>query len=137
MNSNRILRIVAFAVAALAVALYFQPSRDVPDKMPTDGTISTPQSGMVVNLDPVTGKPMETIPPNSVAPDPMSSSAKGLVPVPSPVPGGGEMIDLQGRFQNAAVVSIGDSDSLTIECVPTDSLGGADDASNSDQRGGR
>lgn len=34
----------------------------------------------------------------------MSTSDKGLVEVPSPVPGGGVMVDLQGRFQSPFVV---------------------------------
>jgi hypothetical protein len=120
MKSNRIVFIVVFALAAVAAVWFIQPSEDVPDNSPTGEAMSSPQSGMIVNIDPATGKPMETIPTNSVVPDATSSSTKDLVVVPSQTPGGGEMIDLQGRFQNSAVVSIADSDSVTIECVPKD-----------------
>jgi len=35
----------------------------------------------------------------------LSTSSKGLEKVESPVPGGGVMVDLRGRFQSAAVVT--------------------------------
>jgi hypothetical protein len=54
----------------------------------------------------------------------LSTSAEGLVAEPSPVPGGGMMIDLQGRFQNAATATVDDSGQATVDCTPADSAGG-------------
>jgi hypothetical protein len=47
-----------------------------------------------------------------------STSGEGLEVEPSPVPGGGVMIDLQGRFQHAATAAVLDSDSVVVECLP-------------------
>jgi hypothetical protein len=54
----------------------------------------------------------------------LSTSTEGLEAVPSPVPGGGMMIDLQGRFQNAATATVDDSGQATVDCTPADSAGG-------------
>lgn len=48
----------------------------------------------------------------------LSTSGEGLVVEPSPVPGGGQMIDLQGRFQHAATATVAGPDSVIVECLP-------------------
>lgn len=56
--------------------------------------------------------------------DAVSTSAEGLVEEKSPVRGGGVMMNLQGRFQNAMVVEKDESGRITAPCVagsPTDS----------------
>jgi hypothetical protein len=70
-------------------------------------------SGMTVYIDPQTGAilqepapgtvPLELTPQERNA---LSTSHEGLVEVPSPVPGGGVKLDLQGRFQNPLIVTI-------------------------------
>lgn len=52
-------------------------------------------------------------------------STEGLVVEPSPTPGGGMMMDLQGRFQNAATATVADSDSIVVECLPDTVHGGS------------
>jgi hypothetical protein len=73
------------------------------------------QPAMVTHIDPVTGEP--TSPPaggeGAQLGDVIDTSDEGLVEKPSPVEGGGMMIELDGRFQNTVVVD-GDS----VECVP-------------------
>ncbi|MBE0567194.1 MAG: hypothetical protein IH621_14635 [Krumholzibacteria bacterium] len=56
--------------------------------------------------------------------DVTSTSHEGLVSEPSPVPGGGVMIDLQGRFRNTATAALADSDSVVVQCLPDTATGG-------------
>ena len=64
-------------------------------------------SGWKVYVDPQTGVIRDGPAPGTVPPpsspqeqNALSTSTEGLVLVPSPVPGGGMMIDLQGRFKS-------------------------------------
>src|SRR5687768_235151 len=47
----------------------------------------------------------------------LSRSLEGLTP--RALPGGGEVIDLAGRFQSAAIAKIGPDGQLEISCVDT------------------
>jgi len=63
--------------------------------------------GMKAYVDPTTGALLPGRPaslPSAPAPAGMDASTAGLVEVPTP--GGGVMVDLQGRFQNALVATI-------------------------------
>lgn len=53
-----------------------------------------------------------------------NTSTEGLVVEPSPTPGQGQMMDLQGRFQHAATATVADSDSVVVECLPDTVHGG-------------
>ena len=71
-------------------------------------------SGMRGYVDPQTGVVREGPAPGTVPPplspqeqNALSTSTEGLVQVPSPVPGGGVMLDLQGRFQSPLIGTIG------------------------------
>ena len=64
-------------------------------------------AGMMIYIDPQTGAILKEPAPGTVplqlTPDlqkALSTSHQGLVEVPSPVPGGGVTVDLQGRFQS-------------------------------------
>ena len=79
-------------------------------------------TGMVVHVDPVTGEFVEprdgTVP---VALDKetlnsLSTSAEGLAETPSPVPGGGVMVDLRGRFQSTHVAVVDGDGQLSATC---------------------
>ena len=48
----------------------------------------------------------------------VSQSSEGLVEEKSPVKGGGIMVNLQGRFQNAMTMSIDAKGNITSSCVP-------------------
>lgn len=82
--------------------------------LPAPGTSTgTAASGLTIFIDPQSGAirstpapgtvPLE-IPPQQRAT--FSTSAAGLVEVPSPVPGGGVSVDLQGRFQSPLIVTV-------------------------------
>jgi hypothetical protein len=47
-----------------------------------------------------------------------TTSSQGLVETPSPVPGGGVMIDLQGRFRSPLVATQGADGKVLIEHAP-------------------
>lgn len=78
------------------------------------GTSADPggTSGMMIYIDPETGaflkepapghEPLQLTPQLQNA---FSTSDSGLVEVPSSIPGGGVMLDLQGRFQSPLVIT--------------------------------
>lgn len=47
---------------------------------------------------------------------PFSTSSKGLVEEDSPVPGGGRMVDLKGRFQHSMVATLAPDGILALRC---------------------
>ncbi|MDH3197723.1 MAG: hypothetical protein OEO21_05730 [Candidatus Krumholzibacteria bacterium] len=79
-------------------------------------------SGMVVHIDPATGEFVE--PRDGTVPvaldkemlDALSTSAEGLVETPSPVPGGGVMVDLRGRFHSTHVAVVDGEGGLSATC---------------------
>lgn len=76
-------------------------------------------AGMRVYIDPVTGEFAE--PPAGAAHAPSAASSTsdaGLVEIPSPVPGGGVMVDLQGRFRRPLVATIDADGKMTIRHLP-------------------
>jgi hypothetical protein len=124
---NRIRPLVAIGIALTAVAVWV-----VPGVSPDKGELTAPPSvelpavstaGYVVHIDPATGRLAST--PQGTAPamfdeemrNRLSTSSEGLVEKPSPVPGGGTMVDLQGRFQNAFVAAVNDSGRVEATCV--------------------
>jgi hypothetical protein len=69
-------------------------------------------TALTVHIDPETGKFIEP-PEQKVSPtesteqvEAFSTSDEGLVEVPSPVPGGGTMVDLKGRYKYPLSVTI-------------------------------
>jgi len=79
-------------------------------------------SGLVVEIDPVTGEFLPEPPVNGVTPQKVEAAAKVPAPqfevVPSPTPGGGIMIDLQGQFQTPLVATIDADGKLTMKHEP-------------------
>lgn len=75
------------------------------------------QAGSRINVDPQTGMRIPG-PTGAVAlpPDPaFSTSHSGLSE--QPAPGGGVMVDLQGRFRSAATATIGPDEKAHVDCV--------------------
>lgn len=76
-------------------------------------------AGSRINVDPQTGARMPV--PSSgegvqLPADPaFSTSHSGLVE--QPAPGGGVMVDLQGRFRSAATASVGPDGTVHLDCV--------------------
>ncbi len=80
---------------------------------------STSGAGMVVQFDPATGQIVEpTADGLRELHDRMNlnTSSEGLVEVPSDVPGGGYMVDLQGRFQHSMTATIDASGVVRTTC---------------------
>jgi len=81
-------------------------------------------AGMRIYRDPVTG---ELVDPPAEAPDQvslppddaLSTSSEGLMETPSPVPGGGVMVDLQGRFRSPLVATQDAEGKIKIQHLPS------------------
>ena len=88
----------------------------------------TPQAAtMQVFIDPHTGEVIK--PPVGAGmqetKETFKTSAEGLVETPSPVPGGGEVLDLQGRFNRPVTVTQGaDGKTLPSHAAPLPEAGG-------------
>jgi hypothetical protein len=82
---------------------------------------SAGQSGMRAYFDPQTGKigapPPEEAAPAAAEQSSYSTSSEGLVVVPAP--GGGEMIDLQGRFQTSITATLKPDGTVETDCHPS------------------
>jgi len=88
-----------------------------------------PSAGMMLYVDPETGKFLQSPPPGSFPVEmseegAYSSSSLGLAETAAPV-GGGKMVNLHGRFQQAFVAKVGASGKVTATCVPRESVGRA------------
>lgn len=125
MKRNRPLILIVAAAAAVAAwavpgVLQDEGARTASTAEPS---VAPPPSGYVVQIDPATGRIVSS--PQQVDPaildgemlDRLSTSAEGLVERPSPVPGGGTMVELEGRFQHAFVATAGDSARVAASCI--------------------
>jgi hypothetical protein len=124
---NRIKPLIAIGTALAAVAVWVvlgvSPDTGERTASPAGESPAVSAAGYVVHIDPVTGRLAST--PQGAAPamfdeemlNRLSTSSEGLVVQPSPVPGGGVMVDLQGRFQNAFVATVDDSGRVDATCV--------------------
>ncbi len=77
-------------------------------------------AGQILNLDP-DGKftpAQHAADVQLILGDVASQSQEGLVEEKSPVQGGGVMVNLQGRFQNAMTMSVDANGQLSAPCVP-------------------
>jgi hypothetical protein len=88
---------------------------------------------MFVHIDPQTGVILQQPAPGTVplqlTPqilNALSTSAQGLIEVPSAVPGGGVSINLQGRFQSAVFGTIGTDGKSTVRHLPQIPISGSD-----------
>jgi hypothetical protein len=79
-------------------------------------------AGMTIHVDPQTGAILDAPAPGSVPmqlspalQNALSTSHQGLQEVPSPVMGGGVMIDLQGRFLSPLIGTIDADGNLRIQ----------------------
>lgn len=82
-------------------------------------------AGRRVYIDPATGRPGSvppTIPPGrSRLPEvanALSTSSEGLHEVPVPIPGGGVMVDLQGRFRSLVTATVRADGTVGVRCGP-------------------
>jgi hypothetical protein len=114
---------VAVISAAAWLALASVGGEDGDAAQVPTATASVPAvAGYVVHIDPATGEfvaqAQSTV---SVVLDEsmrnsLSTSSEGLEVVPSPVPGGGMMVNLQGRFQNMFVAAVDETGRVAASC---------------------
>jgi hypothetical protein len=80
---------------------------------PSGGAAPQGAPGFKVHIDPQTGRLLKEAAPGSVPlqlspreQNARSTSQQGLREIPSPVPGGGVKVDLQGRFRSPLIATI-------------------------------
>ena len=98
-----------------------EPGADPPTNAATSGSsdLAAPgRAGQWINVDPQTGKRIAGPAPAAAMalPPAFSTSHQGLVE--QAAPGGGVMIDLQGRFRSAATGTVGTDGKAVVDCVP-------------------
>lgn len=105
---------ILIAVALCATVL------TIPTPSPTDAPSEGALSGLRVTVDPATGR-IANDGTSKVAdvsgPNLFTTSGEDLEVIPSPVEGGGIMIDLQGRFMNAHIATVDESGERSVECI--------------------
>lgn len=116
--------VAAFVVAAAAAALLSATAgRYQSVEVTNDNSSNAERTGYVVHVDAKTGEFVEQSPETpAVAFDrdlsnALSTSSEGLKEVDSPGPGGGKMVDLQGRFQHSIVFVTDENGHVTAPCI--------------------
>jgi len=103
------MRSVLGGVAIALLALSATPARAGSD------VVTSPPAGMRASVDPRTGALVRDPADEPVEADPrFSTSTDGLVVVPAP--GGGVMLDLQGRFTSSVTATVGADGEVRIDC---------------------
>ena len=112
------LLLVAIALVAVA-AVWFAQSGDEAIPTTTDQTLESQTEvqgpGMRAHIDQETGKFVET-PPTDDALEAVGSTPEVEL-VEEPLPGGGVMINLQGKFRQTSVATVDEADSVNVECL--------------------
>ena len=78
-------------------------------------------SGFRAYIDPETGQltvPPEDAPAEEPTAAALATSDEGLVAVPSPVPGGGNVVDLKGRFRSPLMATVDAEGKVEIHHAP-------------------
>lgn len=131
LNSWTRLSVVALSAMALACAPKEEPAetpaeptpeaRLAPENAGAADTASAHDqtspavSGRVVHLDPQ-GNRLESMPPSLPGRASLNRSVEGLKAEDSPVPGGGKIVRLDGRFQTFSVATVQEDGSVKVEC---------------------
>jgi hypothetical protein len=123
MPSSRLRIVIAVGVCVLTSPIvgFAEPGPEAPANAAASGApdAATPaRAGSWIHVDPQTGKRVARPAASAaIAADPaFSTSHQGLVE--QPAPGGGMMLNLQGRFRSAASATVGADGRAHIECVP-------------------
>jgi len=131
----RVRLLLALAVGTVALASPPAPAGELGGAAPGDQAAAparpmagpesapapaAPGAGMTIHLDPQTGalaKPrpgLHLLPLSPAEANALSTSHVGLVEAASPVPGGGVIVDLLGRFRSPLVGTVGADGAVTI-----------------------
>jgi hypothetical protein len=117
---RRLTAVILGAACALTVPVIAmaEPAIGTPSGTTSSAPASRAGAGQWINVDPKTGARIApSVPTAATAPNPaFSTSHQGLVQ--EPAPGGGIMVDLQGRFRSAATATVGSNGKATVDCVP-------------------
>ena len=113
--------IMACCAALLAVAFVFLGNAPTSSETTADPVaVGSNQAGLRVHIDPDTKEIIRTAPvlPENIVKDPtgpFSTSHEGLYEQAAPV-GGGQMVDLQGRFQQGYTAAVDANGEVTAGC---------------------
>jgi len=116
---------------AIGVCVLIDPAIGLAEPSTSAVTSASPEAaaagraGNWVHVDPQTGRRVPPPPAGRAMVPPVpafSTSHQGLVE--KSAPGGGVMIDLQGRFRSAATATVGADGEAHVECVPPGAAAG-------------
>ena len=111
---RRILQSIVTVIVGSACVLAPVAARS---EQPAAAAVEAGRAGQRIQIDPQTGArvrpsaPTAAIPPNPA----FSTSHQGLVE--QAAPGGGVMVDLQGRFRSAATATTGPDGKPVVDCL--------------------
>jgi hypothetical protein len=115
--------LVCAGVAVYSGGTAQPPTPDNAVQATAAGAAAAQTAGYIVHIDPEMGIPADASPDavpvvfDEELRNALSTSSEGLVEVPSPVPGGGIMVDLEGRFQNTFVAAVDESGRVGASCT--------------------
>ncbi|MCW5550839.1 MAG: hypothetical protein KIS67_01605 [Verrucomicrobiae bacterium] len=110
-----------------AAAVVASPAKKTDGAATVESVVTTPtaaaSAGRRVYMDPATGRPSSGPPPippglarfPEVA-NALSTSSEGLRELPVPIPGGGVMVDLQGRFRSLVTATVNADGTVGLNC---------------------
>lgn len=116
--------LLAAFVVSLGLPADTPTTSEVAPTIRNQESTATPEAsaGYVVHIDEAgniveSGEPIAPEAMTKDLTDALNQSSAGLVQQASPVPGGGVMVNLQGRFQSGFVATVGADGSLDAPCV--------------------
>lgn len=113
-------RHIVLLMALIALPVAAGGDRAQKADFPSSSTVSPAfAAGQVLILDPSSPdrNPLQSAEIQAELGDALSTSSDGLVIEKSKVPGGGIMVNLQGRFQNAIVLTVDDEGNTSAPCI--------------------
>lgn len=124
---GRLRAAMAIAIATTLLAGARPAAADDANAAPDSAPNAAPgRAGQWIHVDPQTGQRVPPPPAAGRAAVPVdpafSTSHAGLAE--HPAPGGGMMVDLQGRFRSAATATVGADGKADLDCVPPGTAAG-------------
>lgn len=115
---KRTLAINTLFILSLVALVFAMPGNDRRDDTAAPPAVTPQASGYVVHVDPATGEFVDkggtSLELDKSTWNNMNDSSEGLQEVPAP--GGGMMVDLQGRFRHSTIAVLDENGNIKTMC---------------------